>query len=230
VSRDSGTGVGAGIDRAELAGATRSVLKRGRGIKPDVLLVDTPSGEVIVKDYALRGPWVRWRLGPWLAQREQRIHRALAEVAAVPAWLGRIDEFAFALEYRRGEPLSRALAERSGPEPVARFLAALEASVQAMHTCGVVHLDLRHRDNLLMDELAQPVLVDFAAAMCFRPGSFWYRWYRPTVLIYDRRALAKWRDRLRPGALPSRRSRWRRLRATRRRRARSPRSLPGPPH
>ena len=74
------TRTGAGIDRAQLAGATRQVLKRGRGIKPDVLLVDTPGGQVVVKDYALRPAWVRWRLGPWLARREQRIHRALAEV------------------------------------------------------------------------------------------------------------------------------------------------------
>lgn len=223
------TRTGAGIDRAQLASATRRVLKRGRGIKPDVLLVDTPGGQAIVKDYAPRAAWVRWRLGPWLARREQRIYRALAEVAAVPQALGPIDRLAFALEYRRGEPLSRALAERSGARSVAGFLAALEASVEAMHACGVVHLDLRHRDNLLMDEWGQPVLVDFAAAMCFRPGSVWYRWYRPTVLVYDRRALAKWRDRLRPGAPPSRRSIWRRLSAMRRRRPGSPQSLSGPP-
>jgi len=223
------TRTGAGIDRAQLAGATRQVLKRGRGIKPDVLLVDTPGGQVVVKDYALRPAWVRWRLGPWLARREQRIHRALAEVAAVPAALGAIDRLAFALEYRRGEPLSRALAERSGAESIAQFLAALEASIAEMHAFGVVHLDLRHRDNLLMDDHAQPVLVDFAAAMCFRPGSIWYRWYRPTVLVYDRRALVKWRDRLRPGAPPSRRSIWRRLRATRRRRSGVSQRLSRPP-
>ena len=197
--------------RAELEQRTRRVLKRGRGIKPDVLLVETPTGAVVVKDYAPRVQLVRRALGPWLVRREQRVHRALEQVAAVPALLGAIDELAFAVEYREGEPISRTLAARVGPERVARFLAALEASVEAMHDSGVVHLDLRHRDNVLMDAEATPVLVDFAAAMCFRPGSFWYRWYRPTVLVYDRRALAKWRERLRPGAHPSRRSLWKRL-------------------
>jgi serine/threonine protein kinase len=232
------TSPGPAIERASLAAATRCVLKRGRGIKPDVLLVATPRGQAVVKDYAPRASWVRGQLGGgaglgcWLARREQRIYQVLADVDAVPALLGPIDDLAFAVEYRPGEPLSRMLGERLGAESAAGFLRALEASVQAMHQRGVVHLDLRHRDNVLMDEQARPVLVDFAAAMCFRPGSVWDRWFRPTVLVYDRRALDKWRDRLRPGAPPSPRSTWRRLRrwrATRRRRTPPPQHPPAPP-
>lgn len=194
------------LTRSDLAARTQEVVKPGHGIKPDVLLVEVAGGRVIVKDYARRGPLVRHFLGPWLARREQRVIRSLETVAAVPRSLGAIDPLAFVLEFRPGEPLSRALARRVGADRIERFLADLEDSLAAMYDCGVIHLDLRHRDNILLGEDSKPVLLDFAAAMAFRPGSFWYRWYRPTVRIYDERALAKWRDRLRPGALTSRRS------------------------
>jgi len=218
------------LARADLAGATRQVLKIGHGIKPDVLLVELEGraaepgspASVVVKDYAPRGPWVTRWLGPWLAAREQRIHRALGPLSAVPNWLGAIDELAFAIEFRPGDPLSRGLRAQRSAEQIEAFLERLDASVAAMHEHGVVHLDLRHRDNVLMDAVGDPVLIDFGAAMHFRCSSFWYRWYRPTVLVYDRRALAKWRERLHPGAPPSRRTLWRRLRSRLRRRRTPP--------
>jgi len=209
------------LTRGQLALGAGERLKRGHGFKPDVLLVTGPGGRVIVKDYAGRGAWVRTWLAPWLVRRELRVFRSLETVEAVPRSLGAIDSLALALEFRPGEPLSRALAARMGGEAVARFLADLERDISAMHERGVVHLDLRHRDNVLWGADARPVLVDFAGAMSFRPGSFWYRWYRPTVLVYDERALAKWRERLRPGAPASPRTLRRRLRAWVRRRANS---------
>jgi len=198
------------------------VLKLGRGIKPDVVLVDTARGPAVVKDYAPRSPLVRHTLGPWLAARERRSFAALASMDAVPGLLGAIDDLAFAVEFRTGEPLSRAQARRVGPRAVSRFLAVLEATIAQMHERGVVHFDLRHRDNVLMDRSARPVLLDFGTAVRFRPGSVAYRWIRPSLLVYDQRALAKWQARLGPGAAPSRKTWWRRLRSRLRRRSASP--------
>lgn len=201
--------------REELASADATVLKRGRGAKPDVLLVKRAGGAaVVVKDYSQRSGWVQRWLAPRAVAREERVHEALRDHASVPRVLGRVDPIALVLEYRKGEPLSRSLASRLGEERAAQFAVELEDAVAQMHRCGVVHLDLRHRDNILCDAQARPVLLDFAAAMCFRPGSFWYRWYRPTVLIYDEYALSKWRDRLQPGAAPRPQSLWRRLRSS----------------
>ncbi|MEZ4218833.1 MAG: hypothetical protein R3E88_20345 [Myxococcota bacterium] len=203
--------------RAEIARAPSRLLKRGRGAKPDVLAVAIAGETLVVKDYAPRAAWVRRLVAPRVLAREERVHRALAPHAAVPACLGRVDALALAFEYRPGEPLSRALAQRLGADASARLLERLADAVARMHALGVVHLDLRHRDNVLCDSDGCPVLVDFAFAMCFRPGSFWYRWYRPTVLVYDEYAIAKWRDRLREGAPPRRRSAFGRWRSRRRR-------------
>jgi serine/threonine protein kinase len=144
-----------------------------------------------VKDFAPRGAWVRAWLGPWLLGREVRAYRALAGHPAVPRLLGRIDRLAFAVEYRPGRRLSRRLAGQVAPG----FVDALAGAVGAMHARGVVHLDLRHRSNVLVGEDGAPVLIDFASALRFPPGA---RWLVPVFAWIDRRAVAKWRERLAP--------------------------------
>jgi predicted Ser/Thr protein kinase len=67
-----------------------------------------------------------------------------------------------------------------------------------MHRRGVVHFDLSHRSNVLVGEDGRPVLIDFASALCLRPGGLAARVLLPLVTGLDRRALAKWRARLLP--------------------------------
>jgi len=186
--------VSLGLSRANLADRTLHVLQRGRRRNPDVYLVRSDGGPVVVKDFAPRGPLVRAWLGPWLQRREQRAYRALAGHPAVPRCLGTLDPLALVVEYRPGRRMSRKLAGRIPAD----FVDALAAAVGAMHARGVVHLDLRHRSNVLVDEGGRPVLLDFASAVCFRPGGAAARWLLPVLAWFDRRALAKWRVRLEP--------------------------------
>lgn len=180
--------------RADVLAQTRTCLQRGQLRNPDVLLVAVPGAFVVVKDFQPRPAWLRQTLGRFLIRRELRAYRALAGHASVPRLFGRIDAFAFAMEYRPGVRLARSLAGRV-PED---FLAALEKAVLSMHELGVAHLDLRHRSNVLVDGEGAPVLLDFASAVCFRPGGFAARWLLPFFAKMDLRALAKWRDRLSP--------------------------------
>jgi serine/threonine protein kinase len=146
----------------------------------------------VIKDFGPRGWLIRKTLGRWLIGRELRAYRTLADVEAVPQLLGRVDVLAFALEYRPGQVLSRSLA---GTLPDG-FLAELRAAVEAMHARGVVHLDLRHRSNILATEDGHPVLIDFASSLRFAPGSVLGRGLRACVAWVDLRALGKWEQRL----------------------------------
>ncbi len=189
----SGQGREAAIKRATLSGATRQTLSRGRWGNPDVLLVELGGAPVIVKDFAPRSALVRVLLGRWLTRRELRAYRVLADHPAVPRLLGSIDGLAFAVEYRPGTRLSRALAPSIGPD----FVAELGSAVRGLHARGVVHLDLRHRSNVLLGRDGRPVLIDFASALCFEPGGLVARLLLPWLARVDLRACRKWEVRLR---------------------------------
>ena len=186
-----------GFERSEIAGRTRRVLHRGSRGNADVLLLDGPEGPVVVKDFAPRGWLVRRILGPWLLTREALAYRRLQGMRAVPRLLGRLDAEALVFAYRPGILLSRSLRGRL-PEG---FLEELSEVIAEMHRRGVVHLDLRHRSNILADDEGHPILLDFASSLRFDPGSRSGRWLLGSLGWLDRRALQKWRVRLEePGA------------------------------
>jgi hypothetical protein len=173
--------------RAELAAHTLATLKPAAGLSAAVLLVETPGGPAVVKDWAGGGRLGRL-LGPRLARREARVYAALADHPAVPRYLGRVDRHAFAVEHRPGRRISRRHRQFSPA-----FAAALERAVRALHARGVAHLDLRHRSNVRADPQGRPVLVDFGASLRFRPGGWGARWLLPWAARIDLRALTKWR-------------------------------------
>lgn len=182
------------LDRESLVVRTREVLNRGNARNPDVLLVDAGDRLVVVKDFAPRAAWVRATIGRWITHREMRAYRILAGHPAVPRLLGRIDALAFALEYRPGRRMSRRLAAELSPG----FIDRLAEAVREMHARGVVHLDLRHRSNVLVDAREQPILIDFASAVMVRPRGFAARRLLPWLARWDWSAVEKWRQRIEP--------------------------------
>jgi hypothetical protein len=181
-----------GLTRANLAERSLVCLERGARFSPDVWLVDSDAGRVVVKDFAARGHLVRALLGPWFVSHECRIHRRLEAHPAVPRLLGRIDALAFAMEHRGGVRFSRRrpwiFSREFGPK--------LEACVRELHALGVVHLDLRHRSNVRAGLDGAPVLIDFGSALGFRPGGLAHRLALPLLALADRWAVWKWRRRL----------------------------------
>jgi serine/threonine protein kinase len=198
VTRAEGPQVFQALGRVDLETSVEQVLNRGGWGNPDVLLVATPNGHVVVKDFAPRSVWVRRGFGRWLLAREARSYQRLAGLPAVPRLLGAIDSDALVLEYRPGVLLSRSLAPKLAPD----FMAELEASVVSMHRRGVVHLDLRHRSNILAGDDGHPVLLDFASAIRFDPKGLFGRLALAVLGWIDRRALQKWRLRLAQPASP----------------------------
>lgn len=180
------------LRREDLARRATRVLEAGEGRDPVVLLVRDGDREIVVKDYAPRSFFVRELVGRLMIRREARAYRALAGHPSVPRFFGRIDAHALAVEYRPGRRMSRKLA---GAVP-RDFLERLAGAIADMHARGVAHLDLRHRTNVLVDEAGAPVLIDFASAVCFRPGGLGARLFLPLFAAVDRGALRKWQERL----------------------------------
>ena len=167
-------------------------LSRGGPRNPDVVRVDYAGHTLVVKDFAPRSRWVRATLGRWITAREARAWQRLDGHPDVPRFYGHIDPLAFAVEYRPGRKLSRSL------EVDADFLPRLEHAVDQMHARGIVHLDLKHRDNVLADPAGAPVLIDFGSAVIFRPGSLAARLLLPLLSWIDRSAVRKWQRKIVP--------------------------------
>ena len=182
----------ANFSRSELPERTIRLLNRGNRRNPDVLLVEADGGPVVVKDFAARGAVVRATVARWITAREAGAYQWLAGHPSVPRFLGWLDPLAFAVEYRPGRRMSRHLMDDAGPD----FIGALNGAVDELHRRGLVHLDLGHRSNVLVDAQGAPVLIDFASALWFRPGGAAARWLLPRLIGFDRRAVGKYLGKL----------------------------------
>lgn len=181
--------------RDEIASGSQEVVISGVGAKADVLTVSVDGTAVIVKDFASRSGWVR-ALGRLQVRREVAAYRWLAGVPGIPALIGRIDPLALAIEKIEGERLAfAALAPGDGPKHVVELRAILDA----IHARGVVHNDLRGRENVLRKRDGGLVVVDFAAAVRLRPGGLAHRLFFRRFALADEAAFLKWKGMIAPG-------------------------------
>jgi len=168
------------------AGAVE-IMRRGGGSRPDVLRVRLGDAEAVLKDQSACDPLFARIVGPLLAGREARALRLLRGVDGVPEFLGRPDGRSLLMSYEPSTPLTRA-----GLRDWTAFFESLERLLDAMHTRGVAHCDLRSPDNTLVRPDGAPVVVDFVASV--RRGPAWnlpWRWVFRQLCRVDRKALVK---------------------------------------
>lgn len=197
-SRDGSNGAGVPARpprRDEISKATVGVLKQGGPSKADLLVVDVGGGPVVVKDFAAKSWWARL-LGRVQIAREYRAYRWLGPIPAVPKLVGRVDAHALAIEKVEGEILSPVVnVVHLGEELVPQ----IRSLVDALHAAGLVHLDLRGRENLIRRPDGRVVVLDLAGALWFRPGGLAHRIFFPVFRRIDEAAYLKWKAKLTPG-------------------------------
>jgi hypothetical protein len=182
--------------RDEIGPGTVTVLVRGVGAKADVLVVAVDGDTVVVKDFAPRGVWVRG-VGRLQIRREVEAYRWLSGVDGVPALVGRIDALAVAIENIEGEQLAFAPLT---PAEATRHLSTLRGILDAIHERGIVHNDLRGRENVLLRRDGRLAVIDLAAAIRLRPGGLAHRLCFRFLALTDEAAFLKWKGMLAPGS------------------------------
>lgn len=198
------------VRREDLARAAGTLGKR-RWYRPIVHLLDLPGGgRAVVKDFLPCPSLWRWTYGRIVLGREARAYERLDGVPGVPRWLGRVDDWAFAVEWVPGKDLGKCPKGSLGPEVFER----LAATVDAIHARGVVHLDLRQRRNVLVDDAGVPRVIDFSSAALVDPGGALAR----RLAAVDRSGVLKYKRRFLPDSLTpeererlARVERWRRF-------------------
>ncbi len=182
--------------RKDLRGDRVHLLKQGSPTKADLLTVDLGAGgRLVVKDFASKPWWVRW-VGRLQIARECRAYRWLGPSPCVPRFFGRIDAHALALEWIPSVELAKSpLRRENGVE----LLARLSAVVGLLHGVGLAHLDLRGRENVIIDGEGRVFVLDLASAIWLRPGGLAHRLLFHRLAWTDQAALLKWKRLLEAG-------------------------------
>ena len=169
--------------------------RRGSFGKPDLLQVKVGGETLMVKDVRGKGFLTRWTLGLWLIHKEWKIYCWLRGTEGIPQPFERIDRFAFVMEFIPGRPLLRG-------EPLpSSFFSDLEQVLREVHTRGVVHLDLRHKGNILLSERGEPFLIDFNSSFAFKEKGFLRRYLFPLLQWVDYGGLLKLKQRVSPSLM-----------------------------
>lgn len=182
------------LTRADLRRLPVRLLRPGTSYKADLFLCDVGQEPVLVKDYERKtGIW-RW-IGAIGISHEAHALQALQGVDGVPRYLGRPDRCCVAMSFVPGRRARKADPKMKDNEA---FVRQLEQLVARMHARGVVHLDLKHRSNLLVSEQGRPVVLDFESALCFNANRALGRLLVRLLGSLDRLAVLNWKRRLCP--------------------------------
>jgi hypothetical protein len=183
------------LTRGQLEATEREFLKKGAWYKADLVVADFGEGPVVVKDFAAKSLPVRL-LGRLQVSRELRAYRFLGRIPGIPALVGRVDAHAIAIEKIEGRQLGFM---PDMTDDGAAKLAQLRRIMDSMHAVGVVHWDLRARQNVLLTPDGELFVIDFASAMRLKPGSLVHRLFFPLMSWIDETAYLKWKGILEAG-------------------------------
>jgi RIO-like serine/threonine protein kinase len=163
--------------------------------KPDLNRVEVGECTLMVKDVKNKNFFVRWSIGLWLIQNEWTVYSRLRGIEGIPNVVERIDRFAFAIEYIPGSPIRR------GEELPSSFFDDLAKVLRKVHSRGVVHLDLRHKGNILISEKGKPFIIDFNSSISFGEKGVLRRFLFPALRWVDYGGLLKLKERVSPSLM-----------------------------
>ncbi len=133
-----------------------------------------------------------------ILKREAKILQKLSDIPQIPRFLGFTGQYGFAMEWREG----RSLREINPGSLPAVFFQTLEATVKKIHQRGIVHSDLKRKENILVDPNNLPVLLDFGASFVKKSGwRLFNNWLYRQFRQIDLNAVAKYKVRYAPSLL-----------------------------
>jgi len=186
------------LTRRFVEGHTVEYLRTAGGTRPDLRVVDTPDGRIVVKDFSRSDFLFRTIVGPILIRREYGALRKLIGVEGVPQLVGRIDRYSLAVQHVPGVSLDRKPSKPLSSE----FYTDLRRVIDEMHAHGVAHCDLRSRGNVMVGDDGRPYVIDFGACVFLGRGlNPLFRWLFSQFVLADRNAVLRIKRRVSPELL-----------------------------
>jgi len=155
------------MKRSELEKNVIRTIHQGKNFQSSVYLVHWNGNgfsEAAVKDFSRAPKFFRIFVVPFLIGREIKVLRWLDGARGIPKYLGRIDRYAFAMQFIEGKPIANFHKGELGQDTFDK----IQAAIDAMHERGVAHGDIKRRSNLIMDKQGEIWIIDFAASIIGR--------------------------------------------------------------
>jgi len=176
------------LSRSIIESAPRKILHQGGGVGASIFLIETEGRKIAIKDFYNTPLLFKNLIAPYLIHREIRALQRLQGVTGVPQFYGRLDRFAFALEYVEGKPISELAAEELTQE----IFDQVQQAIDGIHERHVSHGDLKRRTNFIVMPDSRVIVVDYASAVI---GGRWWRpvtnWIQLQMAQIDNKAVAK---------------------------------------
>lgn len=144
-----------------------------KAMKPDILIVEHKQQFIVAKDFRNKVWMARNIWGPLNIMYEKFLLNKLAGVARIPQVIGLEDYNCLLISRIEGDEIkkcSHLLAKD--------FFNQLLKIVDDLHERGVLHLDLGHKSNIMVDQHGDPAIIDFNASL-YLPPSF----FRPLIRL-----------------------------------------------
>jgi tRNA A-37 threonylcarbamoyl transferase component Bud32 len=187
------------VKSALLAGIPARMIRQGVNYAPDLFLYEVNGEKIVLKDYGRKSWLIRATYGRMAIRQEARALKALAGLAGIPQYRGRPTPHAVAMTFVEAIRISK----RTRPllKGNEAFVRELEAIIAEMHRRGIVHLDMKHRSNVMTTPTGRPILIDFASALSFNVGWIGGRMGLSLFAWVDDWSVRNWKRRFCPNAL-----------------------------
>lgn len=131
-------------------------------MQANVYLINHGDQKIVIKDFSDAPCMVRCTFCRFAIKREIRALEQLQALHITPRYLGKVGDYAYAMEYIEGEnfKFNKHVSNLA-------FLMNMQKAVKTMHEAGVAHNDL-HGKNIIITSDGKFYLIDFASAF-FKP-------------------------------------------------------------
>ncbi len=187
------------FDRRALEPLRERWLCRGGPWKADLSVVSSGGCRAVLKDFSTKSRLTRL-LGRFQVAREVCVYRALAGLEGVPPLLARPSPDSLLVGYVDGGRLSK----QRGSEDAPRLARQLQSLIEEFHRRGVAHVDLRGRNNILVDASRRLWVLDFGASWLRGSGGGLRHLLFAIGRRVDRAGILKWRLLLDPHSVGQR--------------------------
>jgi len=154
------------------------ILREPSGTRPILRVIKESGNEAVVKDFSINGFIFRNLAGRFLVWREKKAYQKLQGIPGIPVLYGAIKGPALIMEKIQGRSLNAV--HQSGGIPQG-FYEELESLLDAIHSAGLAHCDLKREPNIIMGDDSKPYIVDWSASISSGEFGFF-----PLSLIFKR--------------------------------------------